>query len=85
MVVLLVVVIGVFLVALFSSSHAHKSNMKYQAKQNAHEMRKTFPAEAFPPRTSSSSANELERLAKLHNNGALTDEEFEAAKKKVLS
>lgn len=30
-------------------------------------------------------SNELERLAELHNQGVLTDEEFEAAKKKVLN
>ena len=39
------------------------------------------PAAAAPP---SDSTAELERLAKLHESGALNDEEFSAAKSKLL-
>lgn len=45
------------------------------------------PAPAPAPATAASSdsaAAELERLAQLHQSGALTDEEFAAAKAKVL-
>jgi hypothetical protein len=45
------------------------------------------PAAAPPPAASApatDSTAELERLAKLHESGALTDEEFAAAKSKVL-
>lgn len=34
---------------------------------------------------SGSSADELEKLAKLHSQGALTDDEYQAQKQKVLS
>jgi membrane protease subunit (stomatin/prohibitin family) len=40
------------------------------------------PAPAAPAATDSTA--ELERLAKLHESGALTDEEFAAAKSKLL-
>jgi len=40
------------------------------------------PAPAAPAPTDSTA--ELERLAKLHESGALTDEEFAAAKSKLL-
>ena len=40
------------------------------------------PAAAAPAATDSTA--ELERLAKLHESGALTDEEFAAAKSKLL-
>jgi len=40
------------------------------------------PAPAAPAPTDSTA--ELERLAKLHDSGALTDEEFAAAKSKLL-
>lgn len=37
------------------------------------------------PFSSSSAADELEKLAKLHSSGALTAEEFAAGKRKILS
>jgi Short C-terminal domain len=37
-----------------------------------------------PPAASTDDASELERLAALHQSGALSDDEFAAAKQKVL-
>src|ERR671910_559274 len=42
------------------------------------------PAPAAPAPAPADSTAELERLAKLHESGALTDEEFAAAKSKLL-
>jgi hypothetical protein len=42
------------------------------------------PAPAAPAPAPADSTAELERLAKLHDSGALTDEEFAAAKSKLL-
>ena len=42
------------------------------------------PAAPAPAAAPADSTAELERLAKLHESGALTDEEFAAAKSKVL-
>jgi hypothetical protein len=40
--------------------------------------------EAAPPPAPTSDADELQQLAQLHASGALTDEEFAAAKAKIL-
>jgi uncharacterized membrane protein YebE (DUF533 family) len=42
------------------------------------------PAPAAPAPARADSTAELERLAKLHESGALNDEEFAAAKSKLL-
>ena len=42
------------------------------------------PAPPSPAPSADSDTDELERLADLHTNGTLTDEEFAAAKAKVL-
>jgi membrane protease subunit (stomatin/prohibitin family) len=42
------------------------------------------PASAAPAPAPTDSTAELERLAKLHESGALNDEEFAAAKAKLL-
>jgi multidrug resistance efflux pump len=42
------------------------------------------PAAPAPAPAPSDSTAELERLAKLHESGALSDEEFSAAKSKLL-
>lgn len=47
-------------------------------------MRCLPPAESFPSASQSSVAGELERLAELHEQGRLSDEEFQAAKRKAL-
>jgi Short C-terminal domain len=56
-----------------------QSNEQAQAPQAA----PAAPAPA-PAAAPADSTAELERLAKLHESGALTDEEFAAAKSKVL-
>ena len=45
---------------------------------------KVVDAEVSPKQSSEDDIAKLERLAKLHESGALTDEEFTAAKKKIL-
>jgi hypothetical protein len=42
------------------------------------------PAPPAPAATSENSIDELQRLADLHSSGVLTDEEFSAAKAKIL-
>lgn len=42
------------------------------------------PKVAAAPATASSTSDELSKLAKLHKSGALSDEEFSAAKAKLL-
>ena len=42
------------------------------------------PAPPPPAPSAGDSAGELERLASLHESGALSDDEFSAAKQKVL-
>jgi hypothetical protein len=42
------------------------------------------PAPAAPPAAGSSLMDQLSQLAALHNSGALTDDEFTAAKAKLL-
>ena len=51
---------------------------------NTTTVRETGPPSPAGGRAASSTATELERLAKLHRSGALTDTEFAAAKAKVL-
>ena len=43
------------------------------------------PAPAAPGPAADDAASEIERLASLHDSGALTDDEFAAAKAKILS
>ena len=43
------------------------------------------PAPPPPAPGASDAASELERLASLHQSGALTDDEFAAAKQQILS
>jgi hypothetical protein len=43
------------------------------------------PAPPAPAPTANDATGELERLASLHQSGALSDEEFAAAKQQVLS
>jgi hypothetical protein len=52
-----------------------------QAKQQG----ATEAAAAAPPATPRDVTTELQKLAELHKSGILTDEEFAAAKKKILS
>ncbi len=52
--------------------------------KNTTTVRETGPPSPARGRAASSTATELERLAKLHRSGAPTDTEFAAAKAKVL-
>jgi membrane protease subunit (stomatin/prohibitin family) len=52
-----------------------------QAKQQG----ATQAAAAAPPAPPRDVTTELQKLAELHKSGILTDEEFAAAKKKILS
>jgi multidrug resistance efflux pump len=54
-----------------------------QHAENEQDDAQAAPA-AAPPAAAPDAAAELERLAQLHQSGALTDEEFAAAKAKVL-
>ena len=57
-----------------------------QAQPQGEEAEAAPPPPAPPPPAPSAgdAAGELERLASLHQSGALSDEEFAAAKQKVL-
>jgi membrane protease subunit (stomatin/prohibitin family) len=56
-----------------------------QRRQQQNEYSDQAPAAAAPaPAPAADSTAELERLAKLHESGALTDAEFSAAKSKLL-
>lgn len=43
-----------------------------------------YQQEAPPPEQEEDATSQLQNLAKLHNEGVLTDEEFAAAKAKIL-
>jgi uncharacterized membrane protein YebE (DUF533 family) len=56
-----------------------------QRRQQQNEYSDQAPPAAAPaPAPAADSTAELERLAKLHESGALTDAEFSAAKSKLL-
>ena len=76
--------------AVAGGAIAHHERKKYAEEQGAYDQapddyQEQAPAEqpqyAPPP---ADAADELEHLAKLHASGALTDEEFTAAKAKIL-
>jgi hypothetical protein len=68
--------------------HAGKSRGASQAEEQYDQAEPADPPYAPPPPSppvaDSSPADELERLAKLHEEGVLTDEEFAQFKAKVL-
>ena len=55
-----------------------------EQNQSADQAQAPQAAPAPAPAVPTDSTAELERLAKLHESGALTDEEFAAAKSKLL-
>ena len=66
---------------------AYKAGQRRNQSGQADEQAQTPPAAPAAPAPAAAPADstaELERLAKLHESGALTDEEFAAAKSKVL-
>jgi hypothetical protein len=60
--------------AAIGASVAHRGNNDAPPEQY----------EAAPPPAPESEADQLQQLAQLHASGALTDEEFAAAKAKIL-
>ena len=62
-------------------AHHHDKKM-HEQEQGYEEVPAEEPAEYAPP--PADTADEIEHLAQLHASGALTDEEFAAAKAKAL-
>ena len=53
-------------------------------QQDAQEQQQQYEQEAPPPEAEDDATAQLQNLAKLHTQGVLTDEEFAAAKAKIL-
>lgn len=65
--------------------HAGKGAGSQQAAEEPEQQPQYAPPPPAPaPAPVETSTDELERLAQLHSSGALTDEEFAAAKAKAL-
>ena len=63
-----------------------EQDMANDQAQDANEARPPAPTAAPPaPAPAADPTSELERLAQLHASGSLTDEEFTAAKVRLLS
>jgi membrane protease subunit (stomatin/prohibitin family) len=62
----------------------HMGKEHAQNQQDDQQQAAAAPAPDAAPAAAPDAAAELERLAALHQSGALTDEEFAAAKAKVL-
>ncbi len=67
-----------------SHSDVHGSDAHRADTHGAGEQGLVAPAAAAPARSVPSTTEELARLAELHRSGALSDEEFSAAKAKLL-
>jgi uncharacterized membrane protein YebE (DUF533 family) len=64
---------------------AYKAGQRRTQQNQSSDQAQAPPAAAAPaPAAPADSTAELERLAKLHESGALNDEEFAAAKSKLL-
>jgi len=61
---------------------ARRQSARY-AEEDAQQYQQQAPA-APPPEPEDDSATQLQNLAQLHSQGVLTDEEFAAAKAKIL-
>jgi hypothetical protein len=59
---------------------AHRQAAKYEEQQDAQQSAQAPP----PPEAEDDAAAKLQNLAQLHTQGVLTDEEFTAAKAKLL-
>ena len=55
-----------------------------QDAQQDEEQQQQYQQEAPPPEAEDDATTQLQNLAKLHGQGVLTDEEFAAAKAKIL-
>jgi len=72
-------------VAYKAGQRRTQQNQGNDQAQAAYAQTQAPPATPAPgPAAPTDSTAELERLAKLHESGALTDEEFAAAKSKLL-
>jgi len=74
-------------VAYKAGQRRTQRNQYNDQAQAAYEQTQAAPPQAAPAPAASAPADstaELERLAKLHESGALTDEEFAAAKSQLL-
>jgi len=67
-----------------SGRTARRQQQRYAAKDAEAAQQAAPMEEAAPVATADDQTAELERLAQLHAQGILTDEEFAAAKKKAL-
>jgi membrane protease subunit (stomatin/prohibitin family) len=63
---------------------AYKAGQRRNQQGQSNEQAQAAPAAPAPAAAPADSTAELERLAKLHESGALTDKEFAAAKSKLL-
>jgi hypothetical protein len=68
--------------AIAGGAIAHHRNKQYAQEQAEQGPVDDGPGQYAPP--PADPADEIEHLAQLHSSGALTDEEFAAAKAKVL-
>jgi len=74
-------------VAYKAGQRRTQQNQYNEQAQSAYAQTQGAPPQAAPAPAAPAPAHstaELERLAKLHESGALTDEEFAAAKSKLL-
>jgi len=68
-----------------SGRTARRQQQRYAAKDAEAAQQQAVPMEqGAPPAGADDQTAELERLAQLHTQGVLTDEEFAAAKKEAL-
>jgi len=82
---------GTAVIAGTAGAVRHHQEQKYQqqAEAQAYEAQAAQPQYAAPPQAAPAAPEdptmaELQKLASLHSSGILTDEEFAAAKAKVL-
>jgi hypothetical protein len=59
-------------------------NQEQQAEAAAYEQQYAAPAPQPPPPVEDALGDQLTKLAQLHSQGALSDEEFQAAKRQLL-
>ena len=71
-------------VAYKAGQRRQQQNEYNDQAQAAYSETQAAPPPAAPAPAQGDSTAELERLAKLHESGALSDEEFAAAKSKLL-
>jgi len=68
----------------YQSGKRHEQQAEVNDQAQATQAPPPAPAAAAAPAAAGDTTAELERLASLHQSGALTDDEFAAAKAKLL-